>query len=56
MVMITTFVAPPTLRLLLARTQKVDAESALCDVVTEALTDDDERRERDRRQTETAVR
>jgi Kef-type K+ transport system membrane component KefB len=39
MVMITTFVAPPALRSLLARAQKEDAESALCDVVTEALTD-----------------
>ena len=47
MVMITTFVAPPTLRLLLAGAQKEDAQSALCDVVTEALTDDDERRERE---------
>jgi len=40
MVMITTFVAPPALRSLLARAQKQDAESALCDVVTEAFTDD----------------
>ena len=47
---------PPTLRLLLAKTQKEDAESALSDVVTEALTDDDERGERERRETETAVR
>lgn len=56
MVMITTFVAPPALRSLLAKSQKEDAESALCDVVTEAMTDDDERRERERRQQETAVR
>lgn len=46
MVMITTFVAPPTLRALLARSRQApqDAESALCDVVTEAISDDDERR------------
>jgi Kef-type K+ transport system membrane component KefB len=56
MVMITTFVAPPALRLLLAKAEKEDAESALCDVVTEAMTDDDERRERERRHTETVVR
>lgn len=42
MVMITTFVAPPALRLLLARAERQDAESALSDIVTEALTDDDE--------------
>jgi len=41
MVMITTFIAPPALRSLLARAQKQDAESALCDVVTEAFTDDE---------------
>jgi Kef-type K+ transport system membrane component KefB len=51
MVMITTFVAPPALRSLLARAERQDAESALCDVVSEALTDDDERRH-----AETAVR
>jgi Kef-type K+ transport system membrane component KefB len=56
MVMITTFVAPPALRALLARQERQDAESALCDVVTEALSDDDERRRRERRQEEMAVR
>ncbi|HEU4889315.1 MAG TPA: cation:proton antiporter, partial [Thermoanaerobaculia bacterium] len=56
MVMITTFIAPPALRSLLARAQREDAESALSDVVTEALTDDDERRQGERRQTETSVR
>jgi Kef-type K+ transport system membrane component KefB len=57
MVMITTFVAPPALRALLAKTRKPaeDPESALCDVVTEAISDDDERREGDRRQAETAA-
>ena len=48
MVMITTFVAPPALRAMLARQERQDAESALCDVVTEAITDDDERRRRER--------
>ena len=56
MVMITTFIAPPVLRSLLAKAGKEDAESALADVVTEALTDDDERRERERRRAESAVR
>jgi len=57
MVMITTFVAPPALRALLAGTKGTpeDAESALSDVVTEALTDDEERRKRERRQQESAV-
>ena len=57
MVMITTFVAPPALRALLAKSRQApeDAESALCDVVTEAISDDDERRQRERRQDETAV-
>lgn len=52
MVMITTFVAPPALRALLAKTAGApqDAESAVCDVVTEAMEDDDERRQRERRQ------
>lgn len=47
MVMVTTFVAPPALRALLARSGQIpeDAESALCDVVTEAMSDDDRRRE-----------
>jgi Kef-type K+ transport system membrane component KefB len=58
MVMITTFVAPPALRTLLAKTRGVpdDADSALCDVVTEALADDDERRQGDRRREEMVVR
>lgn len=58
MVMITTFVAPPALRVLLARSRQSpeDDDSALCDVVSEAISDDDERRQRDRRQSETAVR
>ncbi len=45
MVMITTFLAPPALRALLAKTPQSaeDADSALCDVVTEAFSDDDER-------------
>ena len=57
MVMITTFVAPPALRALLAsaRKEREDAESALSDVVTEALSDDDERRQRERRREEAAV-
>lgn len=47
MVMMTTFVAPPALRALLAKSGQIpeDAESALCDVVTEAMSDDDQRRE-----------
>jgi Kef-type K+ transport system membrane component KefB len=49
MVMITTFVAPPTLRALLAKQAREDTESALCDVVTEAISDDDERQEGERR-------
>ena len=56
MVMITTFVAPPALRALLAKAPSEDPESALCDVVTEALTDDDKRRERARVPRETPVR
>lgn len=50
MVMVTTFIAPPALRLLLAKTEQApqDAESALSDVVTEAVSDD-ERRQRERR-------
>ncbi|HET8773063.1 MAG TPA: cation:proton antiporter [Thermoanaerobaculia bacterium] len=47
MVMITTFVAPPALRSLLARARKEDAQSPLCDVVTAAMTDDGERRRSD---------
>ncbi|HET8796474.1 MAG TPA: cation:proton antiporter [Thermoanaerobaculia bacterium] len=43
MVMITTFVAPPALRALLAKGQRQDDESALSDVVFEAMKDDDER-------------
>jgi Kef-type K+ transport system membrane component KefB len=46
MVMMTTFVAPPTLRALLAGTGQArqDADSTLCDVVTAAMSDDEERR------------
>ena len=44
MVMITTFIAPPALRALLAKEGRQDAESALCDVVTAAIADDDDRR------------
>jgi Kef-type K+ transport system membrane component KefB len=44
MVMITTFIAPPALRALLAKTKqpREDADSALSDVVTEVFTDSDE--------------
>ena len=58
MVMITTFVAPPALRALLSRSRQPpqDAESALCDVVTEAIADDDERRQGERRGAGTADR
>lgn len=58
MVMVTTFVAPPALRALLskARQPPQDAESALADVVTEAVNDDDERRRKERRREEAAVR
>lgn len=56
MVMITTFVAPPALRALLAKQAAEDAESALADVVTEAIADDDERRQGERRREDTAVR
>jgi Kef-type K+ transport system membrane component KefB len=44
MVMITTFIAPPALRALLAKTKQPpeDADSALSDVVTEVFTDSDE--------------
>jgi Kef-type K+ transport system membrane component KefB len=44
MVMITTFVAPPALRALLWKTRRTadHAESALCDVVTESISDDEE--------------
>ncbi|HEX8412187.1 MAG TPA: cation:proton antiporter [Thermoanaerobaculia bacterium] len=58
MVMVTTFVAPPALRALLAKTRQApqDADSALADVVTEALADDVERRRGERRKEETAVR
>ena len=45
MVMITTFIAPPLLRVRLAKLTRDDAESALCDVVTEAMADADERGE-----------
>lgn len=58
MVMITTFVAPPALRALLHKTRqdRQDPDSALADVVTEALNDDDERRQEDRRHDEVAIR
>lgn len=44
MVIITTFIAPPALRALLAKTRlpAEHADSALCDVVTETFSDDDE--------------
>jgi len=50
MVMITTFVTPPVLRSLLAKQEREDTESALCDIVTEAMSDGDERRQAERRQ------
>jgi Kef-type K+ transport system membrane component KefB len=53
MVMVTTFVTPPLLRVLLPK-QTPDEASALCDVVTETMSDGEERRERERR--EAAVR
>jgi Kef-type K+ transport system membrane component KefB len=58
MVMITTFVAPPVLRALLKKTAQAPEEldSALCDVVTETMEDDDERRLGERRRPETVVR
>ncbi|HKO59273.1 MAG TPA: cation:proton antiporter [Thermoanaerobaculia bacterium] len=58
MVMVTTFVAPPALRALLAnaRVTTDDADSALCDVVTETLSDREERREGERRESEAAAR
>jgi hypothetical protein len=57
MVMATTFVAPPMLRTLLAkfRRDRDERESAMANVVTEAMSDRDERRTRDRRQPETAL-
>lgn len=55
MVMITTFLTPPLLRVLLPK-QPPDEGSALSDVVTETLSDGEERRERERRQSEAAVR
>ena len=57
MVMATTFVAPPTLRLLLAkfRRQRYERETALANVVTEAMSDREDRRERERRTVETAL-
>jgi Kef-type K+ transport system membrane component KefB len=41
MVMITTLVVPPALRVLLTKHAREDGESALSDVVTEAIADDD---------------
>ena len=57
MVMATTFVAPPTLRILLAkfRRQRGERDSAMANVVTEAMSDRDERRQRERRTAETAL-
>jgi Kef-type K+ transport system membrane component KefB len=55
MVIITTFMAPPLLRKLLTAGTP-DEATALCDVVTETMSDGDERRERERRQAEAAVR
>lgn len=56
MVMITTFIAPPALRALLAKSRlpAEDTESALCDVVTETISDNDERPEDERRRPEEA--
>ena len=45
MVMITTFMTPPLLRALLAR-QTPDDAGALCDVVTESMSDNESRHER----------
>lgn len=58
MVMVTTFVAPPALRALLAKTRRApqDPESALADVVFEAMSDDDEPPREERRNGESAVR
>jgi len=55
MVMITTFLAPPALRTLLGKTRQPadDTDSALADVVTETMQDDDDRRQAERRRTET---
>ncbi len=50
MVMITTFVTPPVLRVLLAKQAREDAESALSDIVFDAMSDGDERREGERLQ------
>jgi Na+:H+ antiporter len=58
MVMVTTFVAPPALRSLLARSRQPaqDADSALCDVVTEAISDDDQSERAEREPGAAAVR
>jgi Kef-type K+ transport system membrane component KefB len=50
MVMVTTFVTPPVLRALLAKQERDDADSAICDLVTEAMSDGDERRQGERRE------
>ena len=50
MVMVTTFVTPPVLRALLAKQDRDDADSALCDLVTEAMSDGEERRRNERRE------
>jgi Kef-type K+ transport system membrane component KefB len=54
MVLITTFVAPPALRALLAKSRQPpeDTDSALSDVVTDTLADDD-RSQREQRREET---
>ncbi|HEX2061355.1 MAG TPA: cation:proton antiporter [Thermoanaerobaculia bacterium] len=56
MVMITTFVTPPVLRALLAKREVEECDSTVSDIVTEAMSDGDERRQRERRQQEAAVR
>jgi Kef-type K+ transport system membrane component KefB len=57
MVMATTFVAPPTLRVLLAkfRRQRDECDTAMANVVTEAMSDREERRRRERRHGEAAI-
>jgi Kef-type K+ transport system membrane component KefB len=55
MVMITTFVAPPLLRALLPKAIP-EERGTVADVVTETFSDGEERRERERRRAEAAVR
>lgn len=45
MVMITTFLTPPVLRAVLARGTAQEVESTVCEIVTEAMEDGEERRE-----------